>query len=186
MRAEDTLAAREDRPVCLRLAGSVPMGVLPTACGRGEAAEVSTGSMMPAGADGVVMVEYGQPEADRVLIRRPIYIGENTQAAGSDIALGESVLFPGTRLAAREIGRAGGTGPEKCSRQEPRVGVASTGNELVAAGSPLDPGQIYDINSYSIAAAVEECGAEPMLWHPCGQKRGEWPRPCGRWPRNAA
>ena len=61
--AEDTLAAREDRPVSLRLAGTVPMGVLPhLSVAQGEAAEVSTGSMMPAGADAVVMIEYSQAE----------------------------------------------------------------------------------------------------------------------------
>jgi putative molybdopterin biosynthesis protein len=59
--AEDTLAAREDRPVCLHLAGTVPMGLLPSLhVARGEAAEVSTGSMMPPGADAVVMIEYSQ------------------------------------------------------------------------------------------------------------------------------
>ncbi len=120
--------------------------------------------MMPEGADGVVMVEYARSEADLVLIRRPIHTGENTQAAGSDIALGESVLFPGVRLAAREIGVLAALGQEYVSVRSLRVGVASTGNELVTAGSPLDPGQIYDINSYSIAAAVEECGAEPIRY----------------------
>ena len=103
--SEDTLAAREDRPVCLRLAGSVPMGLLPSlSVAQGEAAEVSTGSMMPPGADAVVMIEYSQAQGDRVLIRRPVFSSENVQAAGSDISFGEAVLFPGTKLAAREMG----------------------------------------------------------------------------------
>ena len=160
LRAEDTLAAREDRPVCLRLAGSVPMGVLPCLhVARGEAAEVSTGSMMPSGADAVVMIEYCQAEEDRVLIRRPVYGGENVQAAGSEISFGEAVLFPGGRLAAREIGVLAALGRTDVKVRGLLVGVASTGNELVPPGRPLAAGQIYDINTYTIAAAVADCGA---------------------------
>jgi putative molybdopterin biosynthesis protein len=158
--AEDTLAAREDRPACLRLAGTVSMGVLPHLCvARGEAAEVSTGSMMPPGADAVVMIEYSQAEEDRVLIRRPVFSSENVQAAGSDISFGEAVLFPGTRLQPREMGVLAALGRTGVIVRSLRVGVASTGNELVPPGQPLAAGQIYDINSYTIAAAVADCGA---------------------------
>jgi len=158
--AADTLESREDRPVRLRLAGSVPMGAsADVQVAKGEAVEVSTGSMMPPGADAVVMIEYSQHEGDEILIRRPVHAGENVQAAGSDIALGEAVLFPGTRLAARELGVLAALGREKVKVRSLRVGVASTGNELVPPGRLLGPGQIYDINSYSIAAAAEECQA---------------------------
>jgi putative molybdopterin biosynthesis protein len=166
LRAEDTLAAREDRPVCLRLAGSVPMGVLARLqVARSEAAEVSTGSMMPQGANAVVMIEYSQAEGDRVLIRRPVYAGENVQAAGSDISFGEAVLFPGGRLAAREIGVLAALGCTHAKVRSLKVGVASTGNELVQPGQALAAGQIYDINTYTIAAAVADCGASAV---PCG------------------
>ncbi|MCK9565473.1 MAG: molybdopterin biosynthesis protein [Methanothrix sp.] len=158
--AEETLAAREDRPVSLRLAGSVPMGLLPhLRVARGEAAEVSTGSMMPPGADAVVMIEYSQAQGDRVLIRRPVYGGENVQASGSDISFGEAVLFPGTKLDAREIGVLAALGRTEVAVRSLLVGVASTGNELVSPGRPLAAGQIYDINTYTIAAAVADCGA---------------------------
>ena len=160
LQAEDTLAAREDRPVCLCLAGSVPMGALPQLhVARGEAAEVSTGSMMPPGADAVVMIEYSQAEGDRVLIRRPVFSSENVQAAGSDISFGEAVLFPGTKLAAREMGVLAALGRTEVAVRSLKVGVASTGNELVPPGEALAAGQIYDINSYTIAAAVADCGA---------------------------
>ena len=163
--AEDTLAAREDRPVSLRLAGIVPMGALPQLrVAQGEVAEVSTGSMMPPGADAVVMIEYSQVEADQVLIRRPVYGGENVQAAGSDISFGEAVLFPGTRLVAREIGVLAALGRTDVNVRTLSVGVASTGNELVAPGQPLAAGQIYDINTYTIAAAVDDCGANARLY----------------------
>jgi putative molybdopterin biosynthesis protein len=160
VRAEDTLMSREDRPTSLLLVGRVSMGVsADVRVAKGEAAEVSTGCMMPAGADAVVMIEYSQPKGDEVLNRRPVHAGENVQAAGSDIALGEAVLFPGTRLMARELGVLAALGRETVKVRSLRVGVASTGNELVPPGRLLGPGQIYDINSYSIASAVEECKA---------------------------
>jgi len=158
--AADTHEAREDRPVSLRLAGSVPMGVFANIqVAKGEAVEVSTGSMMPAEADAVVMIEYSQLEGDKILIRRPVYAGENVQVAGSDISYGEVVLFPGTRLGARELGVLAALGREMVKVRRLRVGLASTGNELVPPGRLLGQGQIYDINSYSIAAAAEECQA---------------------------
>jgi len=158
--AEDTLAAREDRPVSLRLAGSVPMGTLPRLrVAQDEAAEVSTGSMMPPGGDAVVMIEYSQAEGDRVLIRRPVFSSENVQASGSDISFGEAVLFPGTKLAAREMGVLAALGRTEVPVRCLKVGVASTGNELVPPGGALAAGQIFDINTYTIAAAVVDCGA---------------------------
>ncbi len=160
VQSEDTLAAREDRPVSLRLAGSVPMGALPCVrVAQGEAAEVSTGSMMPPGANAVVMIEYSQAQGDQVLIRRPVFSSENVQAAGSDISFGEAVLFPGTKLAAREMGVLAALGRTEVAVRCLKVGVASTGNELVAPGGPLAAGQIYDINTYTIAAAAADCGA---------------------------
>ncbi len=163
--AEDTLEAREDRPVSLRLAGSVPMGVLPTLrVAQGEAAEVSTGSMMPPGADAVVMIEYSQARDGRVLIRRPVFSSENVQAAGSDISFGEAVLFPGTRLQPREIGVLAALGRTEVAVRSLKVGVASTGNELVPPGGPLAEGQIYDINTYTIAAAASDCGAHVVFY----------------------
>ena len=93
--AQDTLAAREDRPVCLRLAGSVPMGALPhLRVAQGEAAEVSTGSMMPPGADAVVMIEYIQAEGDRVLIRRPVFSSRMYRRREATSLLARPCSFP--------------------------------------------------------------------------------------------
>jgi putative molybdopterin biosynthesis protein len=165
VQSDDTLEAREDRPVSLRLSGTVPMGALPrVSVALGEAAEISTGAMMPPGADSVVMIEYSQPEGDHVLIRRPVFSTENVQAAGSDISFGEAVLFPGTKLAARDIGVLAALGRTEVTVKSLRVAVASTGNELVAPGGSLAAGQIYDINTYTIAAAVADCGAQVISY----------------------
>lgn len=163
VRAADTIESREDRPVSLRLAGRVAMGRLPDVrVSSGEVAEVSTGSMMPAGADAVVMIEYSEAEGENVFVRRPAYTGENIQAAGSDISFGEAILFPGIRLQPREMGVLAALGLFEVPVKALKVAVASTGNELVAPGKALAAGQIYDINTYTIASAVEDCGAEAV------------------------
>jgi putative molybdopterin biosynthesis protein len=165
LRAADVLAAREDHPMALNLVGSVPMGLLAEiAVAPGQAVEVSTGSMMPPGADAVAMIEHTSSQKDSVLIYRPLYPGENVQGKGSDITLGETVLFPGTLLTPRELGVLAAIGRREARVRDLRVGVASTGDELAEPGQALRPGQVYDINSYSIAASVEECGATPVRY----------------------
>ncbi len=161
--AEDTIEAREDRPVALRLVGRVSMGRLPEiGIASEQAAEVSTGSMIPPGADAVVMIEHSQAAGEKVLVRRPVYASENIQAAGSDISFGETLLYPGTLLQPREIGVLAALGCEKVPIRMLKVGVASTGDELAPPGQGLAAGKIYDINTYTIAAAVADCGARAL------------------------
>jgi putative molybdopterin biosynthesis protein len=163
VQAGDTIEAREDRPVALRLVGRVAMGRLPEVeISSGEAAEVSTGSMIPPGADAVVMIEHSQATGEKVLVRRPVYASENIQAAGSDISFGETLLYPGTLLQPREIGILAALGYQEVPVRMLKVGVASTGDELAPPGENLAAGQIYDINTYTIAAAVADCGAEAL------------------------
>jgi len=165
VRSADTLEAREDRGVALELAGQVPMGKAPdVVVGVSQAAEVSTGSMMPTGANAVVMVEHSGVEDGTLLVRRPVHVGENVHRADGDIAFGEMVLAPGVRLTAREIGVLAAVGRQQVKVRNLAVGVASTGNELVSPGGLLGPGRIYDINSYSIAAAARECGGKPVIY----------------------
>ncbi len=165
LKPADTLEAREDRPVAFALIGTVPMGRMPEiVVGEGEAVEVSTGSMMPVGADAVAMVEHAEIDGGLLLIRRPVHVGENAHRAGGDVAFGETVLLPGRKLTAREIGLLAAVGRKDVRVRSLRVAVASSGDELVPPGESLAPGQIYDINSYSIAAAVEECGGSPRVF----------------------
>lgn len=162
--AADTYPAREDKPVHLRCVASIPAGINPDIhIERGEAAEIATGAVMPAGADAVVMVEYTRLDS-ALHILRPVSINENVMQAGSDIMVGERVLRKGTHLGAREIGVLAATGRRAVRVYGLRVGILSTGNELEEPGHVLDAGKIYDINSFSIASSVKECGGTPVSY----------------------
>lgn len=161
--AADTYSAREDRPIILKLIGSIPAGINHDIHIRnGEACEIATGAVMPSGADAVVMVEYTNSADGKIFVFRAVYINENVMHAGADIMAGERVLKKGTYLGAREMGVLATTGKKSVSVFCLKVGIISTGNELAEHGEELKPGEIYDINSYSIASAVMECGGTPQ------------------------
>jgi len=162
VRASDTYLAREDRPIRLKLTGSIPAGINPElVMEKGEAAEIATGAVMPEGADSVVMVEYTHINED-VFIHRAVSMNENVMQAGSDIMAGERVLTKGTYLGTREIGVLCAIGKRKIEIFGLNVGIISTGNELQEPGSDLKAGEIYDVNSYSLSCGVKECGGTPV------------------------
>ncbi|MBW6517877.1 MAG: molybdopterin biosynthesis protein [ANME-2 cluster archaeon] len=159
VRARDTYTAREDRPVKLHLTGKVETGYIPDVIvSKDTAVEISTGAMMPEGADAVVMVEYTRSDKKNIDIQRPVSVNENVIHAGSDIMVGERVLEAGTRLTSREIGVLAAVGMKQIPVKDLIVGLISTGSELVEPGAELTPGTVYDINSYSLGEAVSECG----------------------------
>lgn len=165
VRAADVANAREHAPVRLVLnAERLACGVAPAqAVTSGTATQIATGGMIPRGADAVVMVEQTDPDGDGILIRRAAAPGQAIAFAGSDMALGETVLRVGTRITAREIAMLAACGLATVPvLRRPRVAVLSTGNELVPVGEPLPPGMIYDANGAVIAAAVTENGGEPV------------------------
>jgi molybdenum cofactor synthesis domain-containing protein len=165
VRAEDTYACNEAEPVRLRMLGNIPAGSdAKFKVSAGEAVEISTGAPIPEGADSVVMVEYSSEENGTVLIFRPVTLGENIMKAGSDILKGERVLRMGRKLGTREIGVLASVGKKMVSVLRLRVGIISTGDELVRPGEKLAAGQVYDANSYTLYAGVQECGAFPMLY----------------------
>jgi putative molybdopterin biosynthesis protein len=182
VRARDTFGAEETDPVILDLTGTVHAGEKPTvAVSEGEAAEISTGAVMPPGADAVVMVERTDEGENRetVEIRTAVAPGDHVMLAGADVAAGERALGPGTRLTPREIGLLSALGVESVPvGGKPTVGIVSTGDELVRPGGDLDSeaGQIYDVNSYTIATAVEEAGGEPELYPHAGDDYDEMER----------
>ncbi|ABP51410.1 MULTISPECIES: molybdopterin biosynthesis protein [Pyrobaculum] len=162
--AASTYGASELTPVELRLVGRVEAGGWPQGeVKAGEAYEVATGAPIPRGADSVVMVEYTQERDGVVRIFRPVAPGENLMSAGSDISAGEVVLRRCTRLTAREIGVLAALGMRKVRViKRPKVGIISTGDELTPPGKPLGPGKLYDVNTYTLIAAVAEAGGEPI------------------------
>lgn len=167
--AADTFGAIEESPRVVTLHDEVlSPGVVPRrAVGPGIATTIATGGMLPRGADAVVMIEYtdlvGQAGERRLEITRAVAPGDNVSYAGTDIARGETVLRGGQLLTSREVGVLAAIGlAEVAVCRKPRVAIFSTGNEIVAPGTPMRPGAVYDSNAAIIGAAVEELGGEPV------------------------
>jgi molybdopterin molybdotransferase len=139
---------------------------------RGTCALIHTGGMLPPGADAVVMLEYtqvvgagasGQP--GEIELSRPVAAGENVLLPGEDVAGGQVVLSTGRRLRPAEIGGCMALGlTELRVAKRPKVGIISSGDEVVPPGKSPRPGQVRDVNSYSLAALVTQAGGEPALY----------------------
>lgn len=169
LQAGDTFGAGEEdlRSVALNSEQLTPGMVSVQPVGPGRATPIATGAMLPRGADAVVMVEHTDIVDDggeRVLqIGRALTPGENVSYAGTDMARGETVLRAGQRLTSREIGVLAAIGIDRVAvYRRPRVAIVSTGDEIVAPGTPLPLGAIYDSNAAIIGAAVCELGGEAV------------------------
>ena len=180
VRARDTFDADEASPAELDLCGTVHAGETPdVAVDPGDCVAVSTGSVLPPGADAVVMVEETEERGSTVAVRTRVAPGEAVMFAGADVAAGDRALGPGTRLTSREVGLLSALGADEVPvRAKPRVAIVSTGDELVRPGEELDParGEIHDVNSYSVAAGVEEAGGEAVLYPHAGDDYEEMER----------
>lgn len=172
VRAEDTYGADEREPETLRVVGSVSAGTSPdVTVGEREAAEIATGAPIPEGADAVVPVERTAKgeEDDEVRVRTSLAPADNVMFAGSDVAAGELALSAGKTVSQREIGLAAAVGTETLPvYARPRVGIVSTGDELVRPDGSLAEGQIHDVNTFSVATAVKEAGGEPTIYDHVG------------------
>ncbi len=164
VRATDTFGAEEDSPVALEFCGHIAIGEPPSVVVKNHmTAEIVTGAPLPRGADAVVMLEYAVRENDTIFIHRPVSRGENVMKVGSDIPKGETILKRGQRVSSRETGVLAALGLTQITvYRRPKVAVVSTGAEIVDPGEPLPLGKIYDINAFTLSAAVRECGGEPI------------------------
>jgi len=167
LHAADTFGANESLPAYLPLMGEVPMGTAPGfELPRGAAAAIHTGGMLPVGADAVLMLEYTQLSRPAELeIMRAVGVGENVLKVGEDVETGQMVLPAGTFLRAAEIGGLLALGITCVDVvRPPRVAILSSGDEVVPPEQVVQPGQVRDINSYSLSALVTEAGGEPVRY----------------------
>jgi molybdenum cofactor synthesis domain-containing protein len=167
VRAEDTFGAGRYDPKILRVAEKVYTGQMPTkAVTAGACVEIATGAPMPAGADAVVMVEETErvPGTDDVRIFTPVYPRQHVGRRAADIATGQPVLAAGDVLTPSRIGALAAVGAGDVDvYAKPRLAILSTGNEIVEPGTPLAPGQIYDINRFTLSSIIEAHGGVPVL-----------------------
>jgi molybdenum cofactor synthesis domain-containing protein len=159
VRAADTAAA----PAKLTVVGTLAAGAAPgTAVGRGEAIRIMTGAPMPPGADAVIMVELTEYDesAGIVLVQQAVPVGNHIRPAGEDLDRGSTVFTAGTKLTAGHLGVLASIGEmQPFVFPRPRVGVLSTGDELIDGPQELQPGQIRDSNRHTLLAllAQEQC-----------------------------
>jgi len=163
---EDIINAEEDRPVKLKVAGKIGIGYIPkNSIEKGECFEISTGAAIPPGCTAVVMVEYTKRIDDFVYIYRPAGIGENISQAGSDIVMGDLIIKKGTVIGPREIGVLAAVGYKEIPvYKKVRIGLISTGNEIVEAGGILTEGKVYDVDSHNIGAYLKNIGADVKFY----------------------
>jgi molybdopterin molybdotransferase len=165
VRATDTYGASPGLPAYLNLIGEIHMGqAAELVVGSNQAALIHTGGMIPDGADAVVMIEDTETVREgEIEVLKPAAVGQNVLLQGEDVKIGDTVMEAGTLIRPQEIGglMALGVVDIKVARR-PRVGILSTGDEIVAPEEELHAGQVRDINSFTLSALVSQAGGEPV------------------------
>ena len=167
VRATDTHGAGEALPAYLKVVGEVPMGAVPAmSLEQGQCALIHTGGMLPPGADAVVMIEYSQLiKSAEVEIMHSVAVGENVIMVGEDVKRMQEVIPSGTRIRSAEIGGAMALGITDIKvTRKPHLGILSTGDEIIPPDEEILPGQVRDINSYTLSALVEKTGGVPRRY----------------------
>ena len=164
VRAEDTFGATRYEPKTLRVIEKVYTGQVPSrSLDPGCAIEIATGAPMPNGADAVVMVEETEKAGDDVRVLTPVYPRQNVGRQGADIVIGQTVIARGDVLNPSRIGALAALGISDVEvYAKPTVAILSTGNEIADPGTELKPGQIYDINRFTLSTIIQEHGGVPM------------------------
>lgn len=166
VRAEDTFGAGDLRPVELPLIGVIHAGEEGREeVKKGTCIQVATGAPMPLGANAVVKVEDTELFGDKVRVYKPVHPGANLAPAGEDIRKGAEMLQPGSYLTPSKVGVLAALGISRLRvYARPSVAVIPSGSEVVEPGKSLGPGRIYDINSYTLAALIQENGGLPRVF----------------------
>lgn len=162
LRAADTVGATENSPRRLPIVATIAAGsVAPRRLEAGEAMRIMTGAPIPDGADAVIMVELTRTDGEILEALSEVPLGNHIRPAGDDLAAGIVVFPPGVTLSPGHLGVLASVGRQRVLvHKRPRVGVFSTGDELVVGPQPLAPGQIRDSNRPTLLALVEEAGFE--------------------------
>ena len=165
VRARDTFGATETLPVSLDLAGEISIGTAPEILvGPGKAVRIPTGGMMPEGADAVVMVEYCHSLDDKTIeVSHAVSPLENVISPGDDFRKGVTIFKKGARLRPQDLGLLAGLGLSMVSvHKRARVAIICTGDEILPIDQRPGPGQVRDINSYTLTAFCLQAGVIPI------------------------
>jgi molybdopterin molybdotransferase len=165
VRAKSTFGASESIPALFDISGEVLMGEVPKmAVGEGEAVKISTGGMLPEGADGVVMIEYCHLLDEKTIeISRAISPLENVIQPADDFEQGAVVFEKGRLLRMQDLGLMAGFGQSDITvYKKPVVAIVSTGDEIVPIDEKPSPGRVRDINRYTLSAFCRRLGAKPL------------------------
>jgi len=164
VKASDTYGASDGLPAYLDLIGDIKMSAKPSfQLQNGQAARISTGGMLPEGADAVVMLEYTDNISSRMIeISRSVAPWENVLREDEDIKKNETIFAKGHRLRPQDIGLLAALGYEKVNVfKKPVIAIISTGDEIIPINSKPEPGQVRDINTFTLGAAIEQIGCVP-------------------------
>lgn len=175
IKAKDTFGAGQFKPKVFQIIGELHAGETPARkIKSGECVQISTGAVMPEGADSVMMVEDTEREGNEVKFFKSVTPGSNVGKMGADIKEGTVILKAGILLDAGKVGVLASQGLSRVKVfQKPKIAVIPTGEEVVPAGKKLQPGQLYDINSHTISALVSASGGVPVNIAIAGDKPEE-------------
>jgi molybdopterin molybdotransferase len=149
----------------LRVIGAAPAGH-PFAghVGAGQAVRLFTGSVVPSGADTILLQEDATRDGDTVRVNEAVVAARHIRRAGQDFSAGDAVIPAGRRMTARDVGLAAAANhPWLAVHRKPRVAILATGDEIALPGEPIPPGGIVSSNSHALAALVRAAGGEPMV-----------------------
>ncbi len=165
IRAKDVMGASPSNPVPLKIKAKLKIGEnYKRVIKQNETVFVPTGGIVPKGADAVVMIEYTETQGKELFIYKDVYENENLLDIGDDIKKGKPVLEKGERITSRKIATLRAFGIKELTVYEKvKIGIVSTGNELLDAGKP-NPGKIFDINGYMLFAEASNAGFAPEYY----------------------